>query len=258
MLHWRFVSRRAGEGPPPMTCRGKLKAANHLRDWRLRSQSWVAGLRPPRRCTFEARHYFRQAVRTGPEEYVAPRQKLWVARAAGSDALCGISNCASAGRIAVKPCAFGAPLRGLGLDRDTPGRGSAYMPSMARSVVAGDGPGAGSRLLWRGARKRPSFRQVASNPVCSASDWPWDSNGPPSPPIRLRTTWAIGCRRKPRSICNRRITSPPSSQRLSRCRRKVLGEICASSRERRNGVKHATICRPGVRSHGSYAQLLGH
>jgi hypothetical protein len=33
----------------------------------------------------------------------------------------GTVNFVSAMRIAVKPCAYGAPLRGWGLDRDTPG-----------------------------------------------------------------------------------------------------------------------------------------
>ena len=47
-------------------------------------------------------------------QFLVPRQKLWVCCADGSGALSGMGDCASAERIAVKPCAFGAPLRGFG------------------------------------------------------------------------------------------------------------------------------------------------
>ena len=36
------------------------------------------------------------------------------------------------------------------------------------------------------------------------------------------------------------------------------GDRCAFNRERRNGLKHATMREPGAMSRGSYAQLRGH
>ena len=53
------------------------------------------------------------------------------------------------------------------------------------------------------------------------------------------------------------MTSPPSTQMLSRCRRKVLRDRDRASSSRRNGLKHSTIRRLGGTSRGSYAQLPG-
>jgi hypothetical protein len=68
------------------------------------------------RCwiTRHCRDYQRQG-RQLPVFWV-PRRKLWVIQGmlVGSASPDGRVNCASAKRIAVKPCAFGAPLRGCG------------------------------------------------------------------------------------------------------------------------------------------------
>jgi hypothetical protein len=42
-----------------------------------------------------------------------------------------------------------------------------------------------------------------------------DIDGPPSSPMRSRTTCSTGRLRRPLSICNRLMTSPPSTQMLS-------------------------------------------
>ena len=65
-------------------------------------------------------------------------------------------------------------------------------------------------------------------------------------------------RRSRGSSCRRRISSPPRSHRLSRCRRSVLPVSPALSRCRKNGAKQSTIARPGARSRGSTIQLAGH
>jgi len=150
-----------------------------------------------------------------------------------------------------------ARLRGLTATR-VAGR-FALVPSMAQSVRRCCSASSGAaRLIIGSARKRDNLRQVASNARCSVSDWPWESSGPPSSPMRLRTTCSIGRLRRSLSICNARMSSPPRAQMLSRCRRKVWRDSCRASRLCRNGLKYSTNRRPGGISHASYAQLRGH
>ena len=71
------------------------------------------------RCRSCARWRGRTSVRPsnpGGQKFLVPRRKLWVIQGmlVGSASPDGRVNCASAKRIAVKPCAFGAPLRGCG------------------------------------------------------------------------------------------------------------------------------------------------
>jgi hypothetical protein len=68
--------------------------------------------------------------------------------------------------------------------------GATKYASATRIAVATD--------LSGSVRKRKSSRQVESNERCPASDWPWDSSGPPSSLTRSRTTRSIGrCRMPP-------------------------------------------------------------
>ena len=69
---------------------------------------------------------------------------------------------------------------------------------------------------------------------------------------------ATGRLRRSLSICTRRMTSPPRTQMLSRCWRKVLRDRVRASIRRRNGLKHSTIRSPYGMSRFSYAQLPGH
>jgi hypothetical protein len=77
-------------------------------------------------------------------------------------------------------------------------------------IDRGDSRTGGQRLISGAVRKRKSLRQVASKERCSASDWPWESSGPPSSPMRSRTTCSTGRLRRLLSICTRLMTSPPS------------------------------------------------
>ena len=76
---------------------------------------------------------------------------------------------------------------------------------------------------WDGARKRWSLRQVESKERCSSSE-PWGISGPPSSWIRSLSNRSTSTFLREGVWFRSRMISPPSSQRLSTCRRMVLPE----------------------------------
>ena len=76
---------------------------------------------------------------------------------------------------------------------------------------------------------------------CSVSEMRGQMRGPPSSSINCRISWSMGRRLRSRSSWRRRMISPPTSQRLSRWRLKVVLDTLRRSRSSRKGLKVATM-----------------